>query len=79
MPTRLGLQAEEEGLGEHEHFMLKEIFEQPARLRDTVNQGSATDQAFRRQRGSAVPQGGVRANSRLWYELSRGFGRAALD
>ena len=39
MPTRLGLQAEEEGLGEHEHFMLKEIFEQPARLRDDREPG----------------------------------------
>ena len=33
-------------LGEHEHFMRKEIFEQPARLRATVAQGSAVDAAF---------------------------------
>ena len=46
VPTRLALQAEDEGLGDHEHFMLKEIFEQPARLRDTVRQGSVTDEAF---------------------------------
>ena len=56
MPTRLGLQAEEEGLGEHEHFMLKEIFEQPARLRDTVNQGSATDQAFGANAAALFPK-----------------------
>ena len=32
-------QRTDDGLGEHEHFMLKEIFEQPARLRDTVTHG----------------------------------------
>ena len=45
-PTRLALQAEDDGLGDHQHFMLKEIIEQPARLRDTVRQGSVTDEAF---------------------------------
>ena len=55
-PTRLALQAEEEGLGEHEHFMLKEIFEQPARLRDTVDQGSATDQAFGANAATLFPK-----------------------
>ena len=56
MPTRLALQAEEEGLGEHEHFMLKEIFEQPARLRATVGQGSATDQAFGANAAALFPK-----------------------
>ena len=46
VPTRLEAQQEDEGLGEHEHFMRKEIFEQPARLRATVAQGSAVDVAF---------------------------------
>ncbi|MGB0156379.1 MAG: glutamine--fructose-6-phosphate transaminase (isomerizing) [Luminiphilus sp.] len=46
VPTRLEAQQEDEGLGEHEHFMRKEIFEQPARLRATVAQGSAVDSAF---------------------------------
>ena len=46
VPTRLALQDEDEGLGDHQHFMLKEIFEQPQRLRDTVRQGSVTDEAF---------------------------------
>ena len=46
VPTRLEAQQEDEGLGEHEHFMRKEIFEQPARLRATVAQGSAVDAAF---------------------------------
>lgn len=56
MPTRLALQEEEEGLGEHEHFMLKEIFEQPARLRATVGQGSATDQAFGANAAALFPK-----------------------
>ena len=56
IPTRLALQAEEEGLGEHEHFMLKEIFEQPARLRATVGQGSATDQAFGANAAALFPK-----------------------
>ena len=46
VPTRLEAQQEDEGLGEHEHFMRKEIIEQPARLRTTVAQGSAVDSAF---------------------------------
>lgn len=56
MPTRLALQEEEEGLGEHEHFMLKEIFEQPARLRATVGQGLATDQAFGANAAALFPK-----------------------
>jgi glucosamine--fructose-6-phosphate aminotransferase (isomerizing) len=56
IPTRLALQAEEEGLGEHEHFMLKEIFEQPARVRATVGQGSATDQAFGANAAALFPK-----------------------
>ena len=54
--TRLALQAEDDGLGDHEHFMLKEIFEQPARLRDTVRQGSATDEAFGPAAAKIFPQ-----------------------
>ena len=56
VPTRLALQAEDEGLGDHEHFMLKEIFEQPARLRDTVRQGSVTDEAFGPAAAQVFPQ-----------------------
>ena len=55
-PTRLALQAEDEGLGDHEHFMLKEIFEQPARLRATVAQGSAVDTAFGRAAATVFPK-----------------------
>ena len=45
-PTRLAPQTDEEGLGDHKHYMLKEIFEQPERLRDTIGQGAAGDEAF---------------------------------
>ena len=55
-PTRLASQVEEEGLGDHEHFMRKEIFEQPARLRDTVGQGSATDRAFGKKAAALFPK-----------------------
>jgi glucosamine--fructose-6-phosphate aminotransferase (isomerizing) len=54
--TRLALQAEDDGLGDHEHFMLKEIFEQPARLRDTVRHGSVTDEAFGPAAVNVFPQ-----------------------
>jgi glucosamine--fructose-6-phosphate aminotransferase (isomerizing) len=54
--TRLALQAEDDGLGDHEHFMLKEIFEQPARLRDTVRHGSVTDEAFGPAAAKVFPQ-----------------------
>ena len=54
--TRLALQAEDDELGDHQHFMLKEIFEQPARLRDTVRQGSATDEAFGPAAAKVLPQ-----------------------
>ena len=55
-PTRLALQAQDDGLGDHEHFMLKEIFEQPARLRDTVRQGAVTDEAFGPAAAQVFPQ-----------------------
>ena len=55
-PTRLAFQDEDEGLGDHQHFMLKEIFEQPARLRDTVRQGSVTDEAFGPTAAQVFPQ-----------------------
>ena len=44
--TRLALQADEDDLGEHEHYMLKEIYEQPTRLRDTVGSGLPHDGLF---------------------------------
>ena len=44
--TRLALQADEDDLGEHEHYMLKEIYEQPTRLRDTVGSGLPHDALF---------------------------------
>ena len=53
---RLALQVEDDGLGEHEHFMRKEIFEQPSRLRDTVAQVSEFDQAFGADAQSIFPQ-----------------------
>ena len=34
--NRLALRPESEGLGDYDHYMRKEIFEQPARLRDTI-------------------------------------------
>ena len=46
VPTRLVAEATEAGLGEHEHFMLKEIFEQPARIRDTFTHGALRDNDF---------------------------------
>ena len=55
-PTRLALQADDDGLGDHEHFMLKEIFEQPARLRDTVRQGAVTEEAFGSEAAQVFPQ-----------------------
>ena len=51
VPTRLPHQQDEEGLGDHEHYMLKEIFEQPERLRDTISQSAVGDEAF----GAAAP------------------------
>jgi len=44
--TRLALQKDEDDLGEREHYMLKEIYEQPARLRDTVGSGLPHDALF---------------------------------
>jgi len=51
VPTRLAHQKDAEGLGDHEHYMLKEIFEQPERLRDTIGQSAVGDEAF----GAAAP------------------------
>lgn len=56
VPTRLAAQEEDEGLGEHEHFMRKEIFEQPARLRATVAHGSAVDAAFGQAATTVFPK-----------------------
>ena len=44
--NRLALRPENEGLGDYDHYMRKEIFEQPARLQDTINGASADDRAF---------------------------------
>ena len=46
VPTRLAHPKDDEGLGDHEHYMLKEIFEQPDRLRDTIGQSAVGDEAF---------------------------------
>jgi len=54
--TRLALQAEDDGLGEHDHFMRKEIFEQPARLRDTVAFGAGQDSAFGAAAANVFPR-----------------------
>jgi len=48
--TRLALQTDEDDLGEHEHYMLKEIYEQPARLRDTVGSACPTMRCLGRAR-----------------------------
>jgi len=44
--NRLALRPENEGLGDYDHYMRKEIFEQPARLQDTIVGASADDRAF---------------------------------
>ncbi|MDA0651627.1 MAG: glutamine--fructose-6-phosphate transaminase (isomerizing), partial [Proteobacteria bacterium] len=59
VPTRLAAQEEDEGLGEHEHFMRKEIFEQPARLRATVAHGSGVDAAFGEAAATVFPKVGA--------------------
>ena len=51
-PTRLATAVADDDLGEHEHFMLKEIFEQPDRLRDMVTHGAVRDEAF----GESAPR-----------------------
>ena len=55
-PTRLATAVADDDLGEHEHFMLKEIFEQPARLRDTVTHGAVRDEAFGESAPSVFPE-----------------------
>ena len=67
VPTRLEAQQEDEGLGEHEHFMRKEIFEQPARLRTTVAQGSAVDSAF----GGQLPRCFQRSRRCRFWRVAR--------
>ena len=59
VPTRLAAQEEDEGLGENEHFMRKEIFEQPARLRATVAHGSGVDAAFGEAAATVFPKVGA--------------------
>ena len=44
--NRLALRPENQGLGGYDHYMRKEIFEQPARLQDTIKDTSADDRAF---------------------------------
>ena len=79
VPTRLALKADEEGLGSHEHYMLKEIFEQPARLRDTNSQSIAGDDAFGGVAATVFPSRRGRPDSRMWHELPCGLGGKALD
>lgn len=54
--TRLALQSDEDDLGQHEHYMLKEIYEQPARLRETVNQGVPSDSFFGARAADLFPR-----------------------
>jgi glucosamine--fructose-6-phosphate aminotransferase (isomerizing) len=54
--TRLALQSDEDDLGEHDHYMLKEIFEQPARLRQTAGQELPTDNLFGERATDIFPQ-----------------------
>ena len=56
LPTRLATAVADDDLGEHEHFMLKEIFEQPARLRDTITHGAVRDEAFGESAPSVFPE-----------------------
>ena len=44
--NRLALRPEGEGLGRYDHYMRKEIFEQPALLRDMITGATADDRAF---------------------------------
>ena len=59
VPTRLAAHEEDAALGEHEHFMRKEIFEQPARLRATVAHGSGVDAAFGEAAATVFPKVGA--------------------
>ena len=54
--TRLALQSDEDDLGEHEHYMLKEIYEQPVRLRDTAGSGLPSDTLFGARATELFPQ-----------------------
>ncbi len=54
--TRLERQAEQEGLGNYEHYMLKEIHEQPERLADTLDIGSLSDDLFGPAAATLLPQ-----------------------
>ncbi len=54
--TRLALQSDEGGLGDHDHYMLKEIYEQPARLRDTAGLGLPSDGLFGERAAEVFPQ-----------------------
>lgn len=54
--TRLALQSDENDLGQHDHYMLKEIYEQPARLRETAGRGEPTDSLFGERATDVFPQ-----------------------
>jgi glucosamine--fructose-6-phosphate aminotransferase (isomerizing) len=54
--TRLALQSDEDDLGQHDHYMLKEIYEQPARLRDTAGEGLPSDSLFGERAAELFPQ-----------------------
>jgi glucosamine--fructose-6-phosphate aminotransferase (isomerizing) len=54
--TRLAWQSDEDDLGQHDHYMLKEIYEQPARLRDTAGEGLPSDSLFGERAAELFPQ-----------------------
>ena len=54
--TRLDRQADQDGLGAYEHYMLKEIHEQPERLADTLDFNGLTDALFGARAEALLPQ-----------------------
>ena len=69
--------------GEHRHFMLKEIFEQPiavaAAVRPFVGGARLSPGAIRTRCGGGIAPRKKYFNCRLRHELSRGNGRRLLD
>lgn len=56
LETRLDRQAEQEGLGAYEHYMLKEIHEQPDRLADTLRFNELNDALFGSKAADLLPR-----------------------
>jgi glucosamine--fructose-6-phosphate aminotransferase (isomerizing) len=54
--TRLDRQADQDGLGAYEHYMLKEIHEQPERLAETLDFSALTDALFGTNADKLLPQ-----------------------